>query len=226
MEPINCNTGCIMPRPGYLEGVRELTARHGITLIFDEVITGFRVGLGGAQALLGVTPDLATFAKALAAGFPLAAIAGRAEIMEQVESKHVMHGGTYNANVMSIAAGIATLDELARDDGRAYAAMRSRGEQLMEGLRRAAREQRVPLRVDGPGPVFHPAFTSAAEIVNFRSFGRTDAEKRNRFAARLQSGGVRVTARGTWFLSTAHTDEDIEQTLEVAERVMKEIAHG
>jgi glutamate-1-semialdehyde 2,1-aminomutase len=107
MEPILCNTGVILPRPGYLEGVRDLTARLGIVLIFDEVITGFRVALGGAQARLGVTPDLATYAKAIANGFPLAAVAGRREIMDLL-NQGVVHGGTYNASPATAAAAAAT----------------------------------------------------------------------------------------------------------------------
>jgi len=224
MEPIGCNTGAILPRPGYLEGVRKLTAERGTVLVFDEVITGFRVALGGAQALLGVTPDLAVFAKALAAGFPLAALAGRRDIMELVETRSVMHGGTYNANVMCVAAGLATLEVLARDGGEAYRAMNARGERLMTGLRDIARRHGLPLLVQGLGPVFHPAFTEAGAIVDYRSFLATDAGRRGRLCARLQSNGVRVTARGTWFLSTAHSDGDIEQTLAAAERVLAEMA--
>lgn len=222
MEPILCNTGVILPRPGYLEGVREITSRHGMVLIFDEVITGFRVALDGAQGFLGVTPDLSVFAKAVAAGFPLAVLAGRREVMELVETEKVMHGGTYNSNVMSIAAGIATLNELAKDDGRAYREMGARGEQLIAGLRNLARRHDQNMVVQGLGPVFHPAFTDRQDVTDYRTFLQTDADKRNHFNGRLQSAGVRVTARGTWFLSTAHTDEDIDRTLEAAERAFSE----
>ena len=224
MEPVLCNTGSIRPVTGYIEGVRELTAEHGVVLIFDEVITGFRLGLHGAQGRLGVTPDLATFAKALAAGFPLAALAGRAEIMDKVLSEGVMHGGTYNANVMCIAAGIATLEELSRDDGRAYREMDARGERLMLGLGELARKHRHPMLVQGFGTMFHPAFTEETAIDDYRSFARTDADKRNAFCAKLQSEGVRVTARGTWFQSTAHTDEDTEESLAAAERAFSALA--
>ena len=220
MEPIMGNTGSIFPATGYMEGVREITDKQGAVLIFDEVITGFRVGLTGAQGLLGVTPDLAVFAKAVAAGFPLAVLAGAREVMERVHTDQVMHGGTYNANVMCITAGLATVEELSRNHGEVYPIMHARGEKLMEGLRRIAHDHKEPLLVQGVGSVFHPAFTEKNEITDYRSFAETDAEKRTRFCAKLQSSGVRVTARGTWLLSTVHTDDDVEASLAAAEEAM------
>ena len=112
MEPINANTNCIMPEPGYLEAAKDMCEREGALLIFDEVITGFRVAYGGAQELLGITPDLATYAKSLAAGFPIAMLAGRREVMDMLGSGDVYHGGSYNSNVISIAAAHATLTQM------------------------------------------------------------------------------------------------------------------
>ncbi len=226
MEPILCNTGAIMPLPGYLEGVRELTERHGIVLIFDEVITGFRVALGGAQSLLGVTPDLAVFAKAVAAGFTLAVLAGKRDVMELLDTRKVMHGGTYNSNVVAIAAGIATLKELMRGDGEAYRVMDRRGRRLMTGLSELAGRHGQNLKVRGFGSVFHPAFTDREEITSYREFLTTDAHKRARFNALLHEEGVRVTARGTWFLSTAHSDTDIEESLAAADRAFRRLGSG
>lgn len=223
MEPIMCNTGTILPKPGYLEGVRELTSKHGTVLIFDEVVTGFRVGLTGAQGLFGVTPDLAVFAKAVAAGFPLAVIAGRREVMELVQTNQVMHGGTYNANLMSIAAGIATVEVLSQNNAQVYEDMTARGERLIEGLRKIAKDRRQPLLIQGVGTVFHPAFTNRDVIENYRQFTEVSAEKQATFSAKLQSAGVRVSARGTWLLSTAHSDDDIEQTLSAANEVMRHV---
>ena len=223
MEPIMCNTGTIPPKPGYLEGVREITTQHGAVLIFDEVVTGFRVGLTGAQGLFGVTPDLAVFAKAVAAGFPLAVIAGRRDVMELVQTSQVMHGGTYNANLMSIAAGLATVEELAKNDGQAYRDMTARGERLIDGLRKIASDQNQPLLIQGVGSVFHPAFTNRAVIENYRQFTEVDAEKQATFGAKLQSAGVRVSARGTWLMSTAHTDDDIDETLIAAKEAMNHV---
>ena len=225
MEPINCNTGAILPLPGYLEGVREITSTCGTVLIFDEVITGFRVGLSGAQGLLGITPDLAIFAKALAAGFPLAVLAGRKSIMDLLHTASVMHGGTYNANVVAIAAGMATIRELEVNDGQAYRRMTALGERLMQGLREKAYDCGQTLTVQGLGAVFHPLFTTADSINNYREFANTEQDRKNRFNARLQSAGTRVTARGTWFLSAAHNEDDIEETLEHVGQAMRSISN-
>lgn len=214
MEPINCNTGAIMPLPGYLEGVRELTDKHGVVLIFDEVISGFRVALDGAQGLLGVIPDLAIFAKALAAGFPLAALAGKKDLMEQFYTRSVMHGGTYNANVMSIVAGLATIDVLESNGGENYQRMQSLGMQLMDGLQSLAQKYNQKLTVQGVGSVFHPIFGNIKKVENYRDYLKIDSALKNHFYAKLQSAGTRVTARGTWFLSTAHSSDDIDETLE------------
>src|SRR5439155_8284246 len=111
-EPIMANSGGCQPRPGFLAGLRELCTRYGVVLIFDEVITGFRVALGGAQELYGVTPDLATFAKGIAAGFPLSAIAGRRDIMDLIARGVVLHGGTYNTHPVVMAAANATVKHL------------------------------------------------------------------------------------------------------------------
>lgn len=225
MEPINCNTGAIMPRPGYLEGVRELTEQYGTVLIFDEVITGFRVGLKGAQGMLGVTPDLAIFAKALAGGFPLAALAGKSAIMELLETRSVMHGGTYNANVMCVAAGLATIEYLQSNNGEAYQIMESRGRKLMDGLESLARKFGKIMSVQGIGSVFHPIFGTRDPVYSYRDYLQGDNALKNQFYAKLQSAGSRVTARGTWFLSTAHSDDDIEATLEHADRTWRTLTN-
>ncbi len=113
-EPVMCNTGCILPEPGYLEFLREITRAHGALLIFDEVITGFRLSLGGAQGYYGIQPDLSTFAKALGGGFPVAALAGTAAVMGLIAEGRYSHSGTYNANVPAMAAVDAALDELSK----------------------------------------------------------------------------------------------------------------
>lgn len=224
MEPILCNTGVVAPRRGYLEGVRELCDRHGVVLIFDEVITGFRIGLGGAQARLGVTPDLACFAKALGGGFPIAALAGKREIMGLIGSGQVLHGGTFNSNVQSIVAAQATIRELATNDGQAYRGMEARGARLMAGLREAAAAAGVPLRVEGFGAVFNTAFGGPPAIHDYRSYAQTDRSRQQRFLHALQQRGVRVTSRGTWFLSAAHSDADIDLTLEAATSALHDSA--
>ena len=218
MEPILCNTGAIMPKPGYLEAVREITEEKGIVLIFDEVITGFRVSLNGAQGLLGITPDLAVFAKAMAGGFTMAALVGKRDLMALLDSKKVMHGGTYNSNTMATAAAIATVKELSKDNGQILKDTEARGERLMEELRRLAATHGQNMKVRGFGTIFHPAFTDLNDIGSYREFLKTDANKRTRFNALLHEEGVRVTARGSWFLSTAHSDEDVDESVAAADR--------
>lgn len=223
MEPMNCNTGAILPEPGYLEGVRELCTKFGIVLIFDEVITGFRVALDGAQGMLDVRPDLAVFAKALAGGFPLAALAGRRSIMDLLHTKSVMHGGTYNANVLAVAAGLATIEMLEADDCAAYGDMNEIGRLLMEGLHNLWSKYNVDFSIQGLGAVFHPLDLPKGKhkVRNYREYLQCDRASLNDFYRRLQSAGTRVTARGTWFLSTAHKQEDIEETLEQVEWVLR-----
>src|SRR3984893_10360839 len=149
MEPILCNTGVILPRPGYLEGVRDLCDSYGVVLIFDEVITGFRVGLHSAQGRLGVTPDLAVFAKSLAGGFPIGAVVGRRSIMDLAADGSVLHGGSFNGHTASMAAGLATLEELSRPG--VYERMETRGDAPIDGVRRVHERAGVQMLVQGLG---------------------------------------------------------------------------
>lgn len=213
MEPILCNTGVILPRPGYLERVRSLCTSAGVILIFDEIITGFRVGPAGAQGILGVTPDLAVFAKAMGGGFPISCLAGRESLMECIASGAVTHGGTYNSNVVSVVAALATLDELLERDAEAYGILDCLGRRLMDGIRAAAFEAKVDLRVQGVGAVFHTAFGGHDEIGDARSYQSCNSERLRQFVLRLLEHGIRTTSRGTWFLSTAHTERDIDDTI-------------
>ena len=216
LEPVPCNTGVIEPRPGYLEGVRELCDRHGIVLIFDEVITGFRVALGGAQARFGVTPDLAIFAKAVASGFPMSVIAGRADIMDGVMDG-VIHGGTYNAITSTVAACRATVDALADGGDELYGAMERRSRRLVDGFNEIGRRHGLPLHSQGVGAVLTTVFTDSPPLFNYRDYKASDEAMRLEFVQALQDAGVRTTARGTWFMSAVHTDEDIEETLSAAD---------
>ena len=220
-EPIMCNTNCIMPEPGYLEEMRHLCDERDIVLIFDEVITGFRLAVGGAQETLGVTPDLSTFAKAMAGGFPIAMLAGRQPLMEMIADGTVMHGGTVNSNIMSMAAADASLDKLTANEGEAFDTLYRNGRSLMAGLRGLATRHELDILLQGPGPVFAMAFTSASEITDYRSHRmNADEEKYAKFNQGMLDQGVRLTARGVWFASTAHTEQDIEDTLAAADDVL------
>ncbi len=217
MEPILCNTCVIPPRSGYLEGVRELCHQHGALLVFDEVICGFRVAAGGAQELLGVLPDLTVLAKSMGGGFPVAALAGRREVMELAGDGRVLHGGTYNTNVVSTVAALSVLRKLRVEGPTIYAELDRRGTRLMSGLRELAAERDVPLHVQGVGAVFNTCFVDGVqEIRSYRDYRNADGDRQRAFLRALIRRGVRVTSRGTWFLSAAHTDADIELTLEVA----------
>jgi glutamate-1-semialdehyde 2,1-aminomutase len=223
MEPMMVNGGCILPKPGYLEGAKALCAEHGAVLIFDEVITGFRLGLTGAQGRFGVIPDLSIFAKAVAAGFPLALVAGRRDIMEILHTGGVMHGGTYNGNVQSMAAAIATLDILAAEGGAIYKTMEARGTRLMQGLSALAARHEVPLHVTGVPTMFQTMFI-AAPPSNWRESSRMDRDRAMAFSRALQEGGVRVNQRCSWFLSAAHDDATIDETLAAADRALAAVA--
>ena len=221
-EPIMCNTNCILPKPGYLEEMRRLCDENGTVLIFDEVITGFRVALGGAQELFGVTPDLATFAKAMAGGLPVSMIAGKREIMSLVADGTVAHMGTLNSNVVSLTAAKASLAKLSEDDGAIYRRLYATSTRLMEGLRDLARKHEQPMLIQGPGPTFFISFTDATEITDYRSHKRNfDDDKYERFRQAMLERGVRLFPRGQWYVSTAHTDEDIEQTLAAADEALE-----
>ncbi|HSS85433.1 MAG TPA: aspartate aminotransferase family protein [Reyranella sp.] len=220
MEPVMVNGGAVVPADGYLAGVRDLCRAKGALFICDEVITGFRVALRGAQGRLGVTADLAIYAKAVAAGFPLAMVAGRRDVMDTLLDKGVMHGGTYNGNVQSMAAAIAALDELERDGGAVYRTLEQRGTRLMQGLASLAAKHRVPARVQGLPAIFQTFFTSGPAPRNYREAAACDRDVALAFHRALQEEGIRINQVGKWFLSTAHDDAIIDETLAAADRAM------
>ncbi len=225
-EPVLCNTGAIEPDPGYLQGVRALCDRHGSLLIFDEIITGFRLAPGGAQEYLGVSPDLSVFGKAMAGGMQVSALAGRAAVMDAISSGKVAHAGTFNSQPVGIAAAEATLRILDERREEVYGTLYARGRQLMAGLREAAARVGVPMLVDGPGPVFQTYFTDAPAVRDYRDFARTDRAMMTRLHAALLDRGVNMVPRGLWFLSTAHTEADVAATVDVFEDALRSLPLG
>ncbi len=221
MEPAMCNTSAIPPRPGYLQGVREACTDSGAVLIFDEVITGFRVAAGGAQQLFGVTPDLATFGKAIANGFPVAALAGRADLMEMFVSAGVVHGGTYNAHPMCMAAAVATLRELRT--GAAYRTIEEHGHRLMTGISDILHRYGLPARVQGFPGIFHVAFGIDSPIETYRDSWGADRARYIEFTTAALARGVRALERGAWFMSSTHDAEVLERTLETLDTVVAEL---
>jgi glutamate-1-semialdehyde 2,1-aminomutase len=220
MEPIMCNTSAILPKPGYLEGVRALCSELGVVLIFDEVITGFRVAPGGAQALLGVTPDLTVFGKAIANGLPVAAIVGKAEIMDLTVTKKVMHGGTYNAHPLGMAATVATLSTIA--DGTVHARIAERGRRLMEGFATILRDRQIAGQVQGLPQVFQVSLGRREPITDYRDQVGNDKAAYVRLTTALLGHGVRALERGAWFLSAAHDDAVIDATIAAFDRAVAE----
>jgi glutamate-1-semialdehyde 2,1-aminomutase len=220
-EPIGCNTCVIEPAPGYAGFVREATARVGALLIYDEVITGLRVAPGGAQERLGIRPDLTIVAKAFGGGFSIAALGGRADVMRQVVTGGVLHGGTFNANTTSVAAALAVLSAL---DADAYARIERLGTRLMEGLAELGPRHGLPLHVQGLPCVFNTSFTRHVPVRDAAGYARGDLALQARFLVELQERGVRPTARGTWFVSAAHDDAIVDRTIGATDRALAALA--
>jgi len=215
-EPAVFNTGCILPEPGYLELLRELTREHGALLIFDEVITGFRFARGGAQEYFGVTPDLTTLAKGLGGGFPVAAIGGRRDVMSMIADGRYSHSGTYNANVIACAAVSATMDLLAEPG--LYERQRAVGQRLMDRLRALGEAAGLPVIVQGLGTVFQLWF-AAHPIKNWRDaaqYAREDLFTRWWQEMLLRGVLFHPSQYENLFVSLVHSDADVDQTLEAA----------
>lgn len=223
MEPVLCNSGCLLPREGYLQAVRELCDAHGVLLVFDEIITGFRIALRGAQGHYGVTPDLATFGKAIGGGLPLSIVTGRAEIMDLV-GQGVSFGGTFNGNPLSLAGARATLTELERDDGAPLVEANRLGARLRDGIQQRADARSVALQVTGFGTAFALHFTPRSELTCYRDTLDDDKAKLGHFMKRALSKGVAMVADGRLYVSTVHREDDIQETLEVVDAVFDEIA--
>ncbi|ACT93124.1 aspartate aminotransferase family protein [Dyadobacter fermentans] len=220
-EPIMCNNGCIEPAPGFLQGLRDICTENNIALIFDEVITGFRISLGGAQTYFGVTPDLSIFAKAIASGYAISAIVGKYEWMQLIEQAKVIHAGTMNANNPTVAAALATIAVLEKEQP--HENMIRLGRKLMEGLRSAAAATGHAMLVEGPGPMFAMSFTSLEKTADYRDTLMADKAKLGRFIAGMHDEGIRVIGRGLWYISAVHNDEDIDLAVATAEKVLKNI---
>ncbi len=217
-EPIMCNSGCIPPEPGFLERLRALCDHHGIALIFDEVITGFRVSPGGAQRYLDVVPDLAVFGKAMASGYPISALVGKEAWMHRIGTGEVIHAGTMNSGNPTVAAALATIAVLEQDAVHPH--LFAIGERLMTGLRRAAASANLPLRVQGPGPMFHTGFTPLETVRDYRNTLHYDKSLYSRFVREMQERGIRLIGRGLWYISAAHTPAEIDHCIAVATDVM------
>jgi len=218
----------IEPVPGFLEGLRRLTERYGIVLIFDEVVTGFRHAWGGAQELYSVTPDLATYGKVIGGGYPLSAVVGKWELVALADpyarrtGPYAFMSGTLTANPVSCAAGRATLDVLHRE--RPYFALNQAGAKLAEGLRAAARGTGADVNVMQVGSVVQVLFDAPLVIRNYRDVAKADAERGVRFGYELIRRGVHVVPGGKLYVATVHGEEEISVTIEKAAEAFRACA--
>ena len=209
----------LRPEPGFLEALKEAAQELGILLIFDEIVTGFRIAWGGAQERYGVVPDLAVYGKTISGGYPLAAVCGREDVMNWADprrkssSDYVFASGTMNGNPIGCAAGLVTLEELEREG--AYDRFYELSDRLSEGLEGLAREQGIPLQVIGDGPVLQTVF-SDLPIRTHADGLKADNGAAQRFGIEMIRQGIFVSPGGKLYLSQAHTTEDIDRTIEVA----------
>jgi glutamate-1-semialdehyde 2,1-aminomutase len=192
-------------------------------LYFDEIITGFRVGLGGAQDLLGVTPDIATFGKAIAGGIPFSVVAGNAEIMSLLEKWQVIGGGTFNGYPLGVTAALTTLRILERDNGAFYRRLENIQHRLMEGLRDIGKEYGIPLLIQGPLGVFFCQFIEKDVAYSVRDWSNADLERQEKFRKGLFNNGVIIMVRGRWYVSGGHTEDDVDKTLETVNSVLSDL---
>ncbi len=216
VEPVAGNMGCVPPSPGFLAKLRDITERDGAVLIFDEVMTGFRVAYGGAQELYGIRPDMTTLGKIIGGGLPVGAYGGRADLMDQVApAGPVYQAGTLSGNPLAVAAGLKTLEIIRRDGF--YESLESRSEQLASGLQAAARKAGVAIQLNRIGSML-TVFFSSPSVTDYESARRADSAAFARFFHSLLDHGVYFppSAYEAAFLSSAHSREDVGQTLDAA----------
>ena len=220
VEPIAGNMGVVLPRPGFLETLRAATHQSGSLLIFDEVITGFRLAYGGWQNLTGLIPDLTCLGKIIGGGLPVGALGGRREIMEYLApTGPVYQAGTLSGNPIALSAGIATLDILR---GKPYPALDAMASRLCSGMADLFRKKGLPFRINRVGSMFTLFFT-AEEVVDFATASRSDTERFARFFQGMLEAGIYLAPAQfeAGFLSFAHTGEDIARTLAACEKALK-----
>jgi glutamate-1-semialdehyde 2,1-aminomutase len=220
VEPVAGNMNCVPPVPGFLEGLREVCDKYGTVLIFDEVMTGFRVSLGGAQQHYGVTPDLCTLGKVIGGGLPVGAFGGKKEIMHQIAPLGpVYQAGTLSGNPVSMAAGLTTL-KLIQEDG-FYDRLAKKTAMLCDGLKQRASAADIPLTTNQAGAMFGVFFSEEETVTKFSQVTQCDVERFKVFYHGMLSQGVYLapSAYETGFVSAAHTDKEINATLDAAEKV-------
>lgn len=229
IEPAMANCGVIPPVEGYLEGLRKISEQYGVLLIFDEVMTGFRIAPGGAQEYYNIKPDISTFAKAIGAGFPVACFGGTKEVMEIEAQNEVMHGGTYTASPLVLAAADAVLQRIERDKETMYPRLFELSDRLRDGLVRVIREAGFHCFGQGVGPLFQ-VFIGDKDIDRLYNYRDTMDYVRNdiysAFHAEMQKRGIycHPSVFERWFMSTEHTDQEIDDTIAAADESIRAVA--
>jgi glutamate-1-semialdehyde 2,1-aminomutase len=223
VEPTMGNSGGIMPEDGWLGTIRRLCDEYGIVMIMDEVKTGFRLARGGAQELFKVRADLATYAKAMANGYPIAAIAGRDEVMQTLEPGSVAHGGTYTGNLAGVSAALATLELMEKEP--VLETIHARGKMLMSGLGEVLHDAGIPNHVLGHPSMFSLALGVERKPTDYRSYTESDMHLYERIMTALVQRGAmpELDGREPWFLSYSHTEKDVADTLGMFEAAVKEV---
>ena len=216
VEPVIGNIGVVIPKEGFLKTLREVTERYGVVLIFDEVITGFRLALGGAQEYYGVKPDLTTLGKILGGGFPMAAYAGRQEIMRMIApSGKVYQAGTFSGNPVSVVAGLATIEYLKSGGTAFYRELESKTKVIVKALTDLKADQNYPLQINHVSSMFQIFFTSNY-VCDYRSAKTADVARFKSYHKKLLEKGIFIPPSQfeTCFVSEAHTRQDIDETIE------------
>jgi len=224
IEPVAGNMGLVPPAAGFLEALRTVTEKHGVILIFDEVMTGFRVAYGGAQALYGITPDLSCFGKVIGGGLPVGAYGGKKEIMSQIAPQgSIYQAGTLSGNPIAMIAGIATLEQLKKEG--VYEALEEKSGRLAAGLAEAARKSGIAARVDHVGSMLGMFFTDR-DVANFEDAKTCDLERFTAFYQGMRQQGIYLAPSQfeVLFLSAAHSDEHIDATISAAQQVLAQLS--
>jgi glutamate-1-semialdehyde 2,1-aminomutase len=220
VEPVAGNMNCILPVPGFLEGLREVCDEYGSVLILDEVMTGFRVSLGGAQGFYNIKPDLTTLGKVIGGGMPVGAFGGKREIMEQIAPLGpIYQAGTLSGNPVAMAAGLTTLNMISQPGF--YESLTKKTETLVKGLEERAAKANIPLTTNQAGAMFGFFFSEEKNIITFEQVSACNADRFKKFYHGMLEEGIYLapSAYETGFVSSAHSDEDITKTLDAAEKV-------
>jgi len=222
-EGIVCNHFCFYPKPGFLEKIRELCTKYNIVMSMDEVITGFRLGMGGAQKYLGVTPDICTLGKAISGGIPFSAVAGKKEIMMTFREKQILGPGTYNGYALGVKASLTALSIMERDNCDGYLKMENLQKKLMSGLMEIASKYGIKMCINQAPGVFYTVFgveDKGTPLYTEDDLAGFDQKMSLKFWQEMQNEGILLLMACKWYMCFAHTEEDIEKALSAADRVL------